>query len=120
MLAGRFLEVENLMRQPVVLFDPQIAFRMWKSGARNEYNPRQKKTHRFRNVSPSPIGKQSVTTERAAKAEYPCTSQDMAPSRCLDLRSRCAPNCLVTGVDRKWLASGSTDLELLIRPLPPP
>jgi 2-polyprenyl-6-methoxyphenol hydroxylase-like FAD-dependent oxidoreductase len=29
-LASRFLEVANLMRQPAALFDPQIAFRVWK------------------------------------------------------------------------------------------
>jgi len=29
-LASRFLEVANLMRQPSALFDPQIAFRVWK------------------------------------------------------------------------------------------
>jgi 2-polyprenyl-6-methoxyphenol hydroxylase-like FAD-dependent oxidoreductase len=29
-LATRFLEVANLMRQPAALFDPQIAFRVWK------------------------------------------------------------------------------------------
>lgn len=29
-LANRFLEVANLMRQPVALLDPQIAFRVWK------------------------------------------------------------------------------------------
>jgi 2-polyprenyl-6-methoxyphenol hydroxylase-like FAD-dependent oxidoreductase len=29
-LASRFLEVANLMRRPAALFDPQIAFRVWK------------------------------------------------------------------------------------------
>jgi 2-polyprenyl-6-methoxyphenol hydroxylase-like FAD-dependent oxidoreductase len=29
-LASRFLEVANLMRQPTALFDPQIAFRVWR------------------------------------------------------------------------------------------
>ena len=29
-LANRFLEVANLMRQPTALLDPQIAFRVWK------------------------------------------------------------------------------------------
>jgi len=29
-LANRFLEVANLMRQPAALFDPQIALRVWK------------------------------------------------------------------------------------------
>jgi 2-polyprenyl-6-methoxyphenol hydroxylase-like FAD-dependent oxidoreductase len=29
-LANRFLEVANLMRQPAALLDPQIAFRVWK------------------------------------------------------------------------------------------
>jgi hypothetical protein len=29
-LDSRFLEVANLMRQPAALFDPQIAFRVWK------------------------------------------------------------------------------------------
>ena len=29
-LAGRFLEVANLMRQPAALLDPRMVFRVWK------------------------------------------------------------------------------------------
>ena len=34
MLAARFLEVANLMRQPQALLDPRIALRVWKGNRR--------------------------------------------------------------------------------------
>lgn len=74
MLASRFLEVANLMRQPAALFDPQTAFRVWKgnggAGPNDHDPPRKDDLVGSANVNSSQTAKQSMKSERAAKAEH--------------------------------------------------